>query len=914
MVKLPTYRTKSARGRTGAIPDIIGLLEPRLLMTAYYANASAVTNGSGTSASPWNTLASISAFAGFHSGDVVNLSGTFNNQVLSLGSSATGITITSSATSPAKIVESSTYSFVSAITVLTAGVTISNLQLTGPGITADNNSYFGIFFDNTGSSVFTGATVNNVNESGFVFAGLQISGTTAGFANASVTNSNFSSNQVSGIVVGGSTSQYSNSNLLISNCTASDNAGAAIYWNAHNTSNQNSDNGGIFISSVNGAVVEHCQTIGNCYDSSGAVGTWAADCNAVNFEYDQSGDNRTTLPGSDGDGFDFDHGVSDSVMQYDYSHGNDAAGYLICAYSGLVNDTGDTVRYCISDDDCLDGGPAISIYGFSMNLIPHSVLGCNIYDNTVLVGAPNASAAAVTGLTPVAAGYCTVNFLNNIFYSTNGDPLVNCSFFTPSVSSITFEGNDYFSTGGVGSFEAVWGTTTYASLSAWSLATGEESLGSGVVGSNLDPMLANQSVSDLPIGSISNLELSLNSPLRGAGLNLSSYPFNSAAQYTSYAPYNLAGTAWGGLGAQDYFGDPLSTAGSHDVGADQASALLLAGGSLSLKADATAPDTLDVNSASYSLAGIDSVVITGSTAANTITCDFANGPLKNNTGPLSQFGVTFIAGSASNTLTTLDSGAGASGTMPVFFVPGSSAMNSLNAAAGVITVPAGVQSGINDATFSSIKISAGAKVQIASPTSVHSNRTLLVVTGSLSLAGTPNAWTGTLDLGANDLDMKNGNLATLNNQISQGSHEDWLGPGGIISSAAAADTTHLTALGVIQNSINGSPSGSTLYTTFDSTSVLNTDVLVKYTFVGDANLDGVVDGTDYSLIDNGEISKLTGWYDGDFNYDGQINADDYTLIDNAFNMQSTSLAARIAAAVRTPTDGSPCPPRLPRLP
>jgi hypothetical protein len=72
-------------------------------------------------------------------------------------------------------------------------------------------------------------------------------------------------------------------------------------------------------------------------------------------------------------------------------------------------------------------------------------------------------------------------------------------------------------------------------------------------------------------------------------------------------------------------------------------------------------------------------------------------------------------------------------------------------------------------------------------------------------------------------------------------------------------------------------------------------VLLKYTYFGDANLDGKVDGSDYSLIDNGYLNSLTGWFNGDFNYDGVINGSDYTLIDNSFNQQGASLAASIAS-------------------
>jgi hypothetical protein len=58
-------------------------------------------------------------------------------------------------------------------------------------------------------------------------------------------------------------------------------------------------------------------------------------------------------------------------------------------------------------------------------------------------------------------------------------------------------------------------------------------------------------------------------------------------------------------------------------------------------------------------------------------------------------------------------------------------------------------------------------------------------------------------------------------------------------------------------------------------------------------------------IDNGFNSQrsanhLSGWSNGDFNYDGVINGDDYTLIDNAYNSQgSVSLEAVPASQIAT---------------
>jgi hypothetical protein len=545
------------------------------------------------------------------------------------------------------------------------------------------------------------------------------------------------------------------------------------------------------------------------------------------------------------------------------------------------------------------GGAGIEIYGYSMNLIPHPVLGANIYSNTILMGSTVGSDVWITGITPAAAGYCTANFLNNLFYNSTGGPLVNCSFYAPALTNITFEANDYFTAGGGSNFNLSWGSISYTSIGSWRNATQEETIGGVPVGENADPLLVNETVSDLQSSSIANLKLSINSPLRGAGQDLSAYPLVNSAPYTNYSPYNLAGTAWNGTGGVDYFGDSVVHGGSHDIGADQASSLVIngsaAGDSFYIQSDPYNAYSMDVNQSAYSLNGVMSVVINGAAGNENVTFDFANGPLSNGSGPLAQFGVTFNAGNAGNTLSVVNTGAMAGGAMPVVYAPGVGVSNNLNANYGLITVAAGTNTQINTATFSNITIGSGAEVAIANTSIDRTARTLVVITGSLSLAGSTNAWTGTLDLADNDMDLKTADLGTIENHILQGWNDRWQSSGGIISSAAASDSTNLTALGVIQNSITGSPS-SPLYDTFDLATVASTDILIKFTYVGDANLDGIVNGSDYSLIDNGYLQSLSGWFNGDFNYDGAVDGSDYTLIDNAFNTQGATLAAQVATS------------------
>jgi len=112
---------------------------------------------------------------------------------------------------------------------------------------------------------------------------------------------------------------------------------------------------------------------------------------------------------------------------------------------------------------------------------------------------------------------------------------------------------------------------------------------------------------------------------------------------------------------------------------------------------------------------------------------------------------------------------------------------------------------------------------------------------------------------------------------------------GITSSAAHADSRGMSALAVV---LNDDGSGNPLYTLFAG-GTIGIDAnytIVKYTWNGDANLDGVVNADDYFLIDSNYIPQNPGWQNGDFNYDAVINADDYFLIDSAFLGQTGPLS------------------------
>jgi autotransporter-associated beta strand protein len=245
-------------------------------------------------------------------------------------------------------------------------------------------------------------------------------------------------------------------------------------------------------------------------------------------------------------------------------------------------------------------------------------------------------------------------------------------------------------------------------------------------------------------------------------------------------------------------------------------------------------------------------------------------------------------------------------------VNGSLANTATVFANGTVNFGANTGTGILNRTVGSVTLGSSGRVNVAAA-SLQPNR-LVIVTSALTLPASANSWQGIVDLANNDLDVANGSLTSIASQIRQGyAGGTWQGAGGIISSSAALTASHLTTLGAIQNSVTGLPSGAPLYGSgtslglFDGLNPASTDVLVKYTYYGDANLDGRVDGSDYTRIDNGFINQLSGWFNGDFNYDGVVDGSDYTLIDNAFNTQGISLSANGTAQIATPAGASDVP-------
>jgi fibronectin-binding autotransporter adhesin len=158
---------------------------------------------------------------------------------------------------------------------------------------------------------------------------------------------------------------------------------------------------------------------------------------------------------------------------------------------------------------------------------------------------------------------------------------------------------------------------------------------------------------------------------------------------------------------------------------------------------------------------------------------------------------------------------------------------------------------------------------------------------ALTVSSVSTTGTGKLDITNNAAVIKNSTLATVTAQIVAGyNNGDFFGSG-ITSSTAANDPNFLTAVGYAANI-------DAAYVTFEGVGGLDDgDVLVKYTYYGDADLTGSVDLDDFNLFlagyqDPANVPQT--WIYGDFDYTGSVDLDDFNLFLAAYQANGAPLS------------------------
>ena len=283
---------------------------------------------------------------------------------------------------------------------------IKNLIVTGNG-RLKGNTGSGVEF-----SKVQNCMIDSLETSGFLWSGVKA----VGGKNLRITNVYAHDNGFSGINVesdgqdaGGleGSGKKTFRNLYMANCVAENNPGCPAVLNNHSGN-------GILIGGVTKGTIEYCEAMSNGWDmpreGNGPVGIWAYQSDSITIQYCYSHDNHTSEKGKDGGGFDFDGGITNSVMHNNFSANNEGVGYGLFQYTGASVWKNNIVRNNISYNDGRKNGQA----GFLMWIgegSPETMSDCQIYENTVV----NRYGYAVN-FEP--GNYPGFNFRNNVFLLT----------------------------------------------------------------------------------------------------------------------------------------------------------------------------------------------------------------------------------------------------------------------------------------------------------------------------------------------------------------------------------------------------------------------------------------------------------------------------------------------------------------
>jgi hypothetical protein len=195
----------------------------------------------------------------------------------------------------------------------------------------------------------------------------------------------------------------------------------------------------------------------------------------------------------------------------------------------------------------------------------------------------------------------------------------------------------------------------------------------------------------------------------------------------------------------------------------------------------------------------------------------------------------------------------------------------------------------------------------------NNSRVTLLPNGQTSLITSLTLGTGaTLDLGNNAVvvDYTGASpVSTIRQQILSGRGgpglpglgAGWNGTGITSSAVAQANATEpeSRSIGYAENA--ALPLGA--YTTFRGVAVDNTSVLIVDTRTGDANLDGLVNDDDVTVLGASYSPTAANavWALGDFEYNGFVDDDDATLLGAFYNPAAPAPApARIPVLARSP--------------
>jgi hypothetical protein len=506
--------------------------------TTYYVDCSASANGSGTQSSPWNSTASVNTPT-FQAGDRILFARgtTCSGSLAPHGSGASGAPITVDAYGSGALPVIAAGSGATAAFELSdqSHWAVQNLTITG-GVS------YGVYVTgNTADAALTDVTLTNLDVS-------HATGTTTvrGDSGEVYVYPRGSKETISDVVVNGVSAHDSNvgEGIFVSGAFGAFPPGTVVpspgntpvgqNFTVENSSGANVAGDGILMTMVQNGTIENSVAHGSgACASCGSTpsGLWEWYCQTCTLQYNESYANHT-WGSTDGGAFDIDNYNSNNTLQYNYGHNND--GYCLAVFGDHYTPVNDVFRYNV----CSDNEQKPSASSEEMSLWPSTSQNLQIYNNTFYFNPANghpflqADAGGMSGL-----------FKNNIVYSTQANLLES------NTNGFHFDNNDYYvSTGATPTFKR--NGTTYPGLAAYQAASGQDWRTS-----TADPQLNNPTYASVGV-SLTADTLQAGSPVSGAGIDICQGIPNCS------------------MGAQDFFGDPVTTAGTHSIGAQDVPAPL----------------------------------------------------------------------------------------------------------------------------------------------------------------------------------------------------------------------------------------------------------------------------------------------------------------------------------------------------
>ncbi|WP_373057173.1 hypothetical protein [Zunongwangia sp. H14] len=420
----------------------------------------------------------------------------------------------------------------------TSGVLIDNLIFQGSGMYTNSHSGIQFYNDLNGDVKLGRIEVTNCEVFGFRNFGIVIGAYNgnAGFKDVIIENNKVHDILDVGISSYGyfsaSKSGYAHSNINVRNCEV---------YNIPGYDKPKHSGNGIVLADVQHSVIEY-STVYNCGSGNtscgGPVGIWYWDADQVTIQHCEAY-KISSGTGCDGGGFDLDGGVTNGIMQYNYSHDNDGGGYLVGQFNGARPMKNIIVRYNISQNDAATNGGSTYLFNGGSSAGMRDIY---IYNNTFYIAeqSHNTEVAAIkfNSWKPIKEN---VQIMNNILYTSGSASLVSI----PGGYSAKFQGNLYYAED---QYSIKYQGNSYHSLEEFR-NTGNELEDGQPTGQQADPYLVNPGAGRVigfgnQLTSLNAYKLESGSPAINAGVKL---PVDE--------------------GSYDFFGNSLIQNDGEDIGA-----------------------------------------------------------------------------------------------------------------------------------------------------------------------------------------------------------------------------------------------------------------------------------------------------------------------------------------------------------